>query len=378
MNNKNTKKLVYQILKEEIKEHGIKIDIYVLNKIETIFKIIHTVSKLESKTLNNIIESIKDEIYYNQKSLAGYNYSQKEISVFLDNIKKVKLINEEEYLWTLIRSTYHEYKHVIINEHLNIQIKTIEDFYYIIGLLITPTEDFCLEKHDDMYDEILANLYGVQKAEKYLKENPKYTKTYKKLKNIIEVEKLLHEIHYQNHDIHTFINKLNCDVKEVFDKIDFSNLAPECTIISILYNDDGSFKDLFTLFQDEKWHNLPKEAKLLIISSDAYLEEYDYKNAYKEDLKFILEALSYSYNLENRKKLINRNLRNRLEILSKKIERSNKYHLNIYLETLLILNEKESLNKHKLDKIKLYKEKILNIIDKQQSTPKSKKRDVLN
>ena len=198
----------------------------------------------------------------------------------------------------------------------------------------------------------------MEKAEKFLKENKTYSKIYTKIKSIIDIEKLLHEIYYQNHDIHPFINKINTDVKNSIKVIDFNSLAPECEIIKILYNKDGTFKTIKNLYQTKRWLELPKEAQLLILSSESYLNEFNYQKSTIEELELILEALNHSYNLESKKTIINRQLRIKLELLSRQLNEQINYNINIYLHTLLTLNEKEKLNKQKIEKIKLEIQKI--------------------
>lgn len=370
MNNKSIKKLVYQLLKQEIQEHGIQVEILPTTRFQNFFEIIKEAIQSKKENQESIIETVRYWLAFNKSGRAYYDYSTHRLKVLIDSIRQ-DTQNKEQYVWFLAKYAYHEYKHVIINEFLTPTINTLADFYCIMENLINPTTDYYLDNHDTFYDEILANQYGVEKAEKFLKETPKYKTLYTNFQNTIELEKLLHEIHYQNYDIHPVINEINNIIKASINAIDLSNLEPDCQIIAILYQENGRFKSPEELMKTESWTKLPKEAKMLILSSDAYLADLNYNTITLEELNLIMESLIYKRALESKKILINRQLRNKLEFLSKKINKEEQYNLEIYLKTLLVLNSKEQSAKINLQKLSSQIKKIEDLIQQKANSPKT-------
>lgn len=318
------------------------------------------------------MQDIKDELYFNKSTIAYYDYLNHKLRVLLDIVQKHSY-NKEQYLWLLLKTVYHEYKHAIINEAKTNEIKSLEDFYLNLENITSANEKFYLQNHDNFYEEILANKYGVEKAATLLEQKYSKTKAYKKIKPSIAIEKILQEIYYENHTIDPFLDKINNTIKETVNDVDSYNLEMEYQLISILYNTDGSFKNLKQLSQDTGWQELPNEVQFLILSSESYLNEFDYNDASIEELYTILNALNYSYFVEKAKTYTNNSLRTKLNELNKKLIETDEYNLNVYLETLLVLNRKVKLNKKKLLSIKKHKDEIKKLINKKANPPKIKK-----
>jgi len=373
MNTKEIKTLVYQILKAEIKEHNVDVEILPLTSIENIAEIISTNLKTHPNNIEDLIytlQTIKAELYINKTNDAYYNYASNKLKILIKNRTN---LNELHFTWRLIKNIYHEYKHALLEKLIKKPyIETKEDLIFAIENIIDPTDDYYMTYHDDLYEEILANNYGIKKAEQFLSKNKRYTATYQKLKNIIKIDKILHEIYYRNYDLHLILIKVNKDVKEKIEEINDYPEDKELEIVRILYNKNGKFKSLKELFNTESWNKMSKEAQYLIISSESYLEDIDYKNATQEELYFLLDALSYALTLEYEKPRYNQEFRNKIENISRNLNDEDLEEINLYLDALLVLNTKENSNKIKIEKLQTMINTIIAIIKQKENPHKIK------
>lgn len=373
MKYKQSRELITKLLEQEIKDNGIKVEILPLTKAENILKIIKKGISKQIITTQAIFDEIKSELYANELTSAYYDYESHKLKVLIDTIKKDSL-EKERYLWNLIKTVYHEYKHAIVGQTKTGEIRNKEDLYVTLEDMISPIGDIYLEYHDRFYEEILANQYGIEKADKLFKKRISNTATYKKLRFSIETEKTLHEIYYRNYDVHPFLSVINNTVKKSVHELNLSYLDPKCQIIKVLYNNEGNFKQLSELYQDEDWLKYPKEVQYLIVSSKPYLTDFDFNNATKEELNFILEALNYVEKEEVNRVSMNEFLRLKLDNLSELLDEKDQYSVDFYLTALLTLNKNEKINKEKQEKIKARQEQIKELIHQKDNPPKVKSR----
>lgn len=124
MNNKTSKKLVTTLLKSEIEEHRLNAQILPVTSTENIQEIITSSIKTwlhnPNEKLDKILKDAMIEIRYS-KQATGYS-NQNKMKVLLKNLKKYSK-SKEHYIWNLIHTTYHEYKHVLIYlEELKIKV----------------------------------------------------------------------------------------------------------------------------------------------------------------------------------------------------------------------------------------------------------------
>lgn len=374
MNNKTIKKLVYKILSAEIKEYNIEVEHLTLTPLENVINIILTGFKKNPRNLNEIIivlEDIIDELQLNKINDAYYTNGINRLKVL---IKRAPNISENQYIWSLIINIYHEFKHAIIAKLIKKPyIITKEDLYYALEDVINPLSDFYITYHDDFYEEIMSNNYATKKAELFLKTNKQYNVLYQKLTTTIELEKLFHQIFYRNYNFRLMLNEISKNIKENIKEINLYPNDETLEIVRIMYNENGKFKPLEELSQNNSWNKFSNEAKYLIISSDAYLNDFDYKNATKKELYFILDALSYSLTLEHERPKYNQEFRKKLEELSRNININDIKEGNLYLNTLNILNIKEESNKKEIDKLKNRITTIIALIKQKENTPKKRK-----
>lgn len=379
MDNKEIKKLIYQIANEEIKERSLKVGVLPLTSLENIIDIILTPLKSHPKNLKDLIFILRDTKNYLQanKNLdAYYDFESNELKILIKNHTKQE---EAHFIWNLIKRIYHEYHHVILEKTFKkAYIETKEDVYYSIENLLNPLDEFYLTYHDDLYIEILANNYGFKKAYKFLKENKQYTQIYKKLENTIELDKILREIYHRNYDIQLLLSKINKDIKENIKALNCYLDEKELQIINLLYTKTGRFKSLKELSNTINWNNLDIEARYLIVSSEAYLTDIDYQNLSKEELYFILDALSYSLTIEYERPKYNQEFRTTIESISRKLTDEDIGALNIYLDAILMLNTKEKANQIKIEKLQTMINTITALINKKNNYSNPKKKLLLN
>ena len=363
MNIKEIKKLVYQIVKEEIKEYQVPVEILPLTSIENIVEIILTNLKVylkEKESLIYTLECIKSELYINKTNDAYYNYVSNKLKILIKNNKGT---NDIHFIWKLIKNIYHEYKHAILEKLVKKpSIETVEDLIYSIENIIDPTDDYYRTYHDDFFEEIQANNYGIKKAEQFLKNNKHYQETYQKLKNIIELDKLLHEIYYRNYSFGLILVKVNQDIKDNIRELNTYQDDKHLEIVRTLYDKKGKFKSLKELFQTNNWNLLSQEAQYLIIGSESYLDDFDYQNATKEELYLILDALSYILTLEYEKPKYNQEFRKKLELISRTLTDEDLFVINLYMDALLVLNIKEESNQIRINQIQNMINTIIELI----------------
>ena len=372
MDNKDIKKLVYKILREQIEKYNVDVEILPLTSLENITEIILTNLRNKPNNLEEFltaIYSIKNEISINNTTDAYYNYRSNKLKILIKNKHK---LNEKHFTWRLIKNIYHEYKHAIVEKLIKKPyIETKEALIFAIENLIEPTDEYYITYHDDLYEEILANNYGIKKAEQYLKINKK--ELYESIKTTIELDKILHNIYYTNYDFQLILLKVNKDIKEKIHEINLYPNDKELEIVRTLYNKDGKLKTLTELSNIDNWNILSSYAKYLIISSDAYLNEIDYDNISKEDIYFILDALSYVLTIELERPIYNQKYREEIENISRNLNDKDLATLNLYLDTLLILNAKEKSNQIKIKKLQKNINNIVTILQQRESIYQKKK-----
>lgn len=375
MKYKLSKKIVHKLIDKEAKIMDIKPKIIISDtKIANILYIIN--DEIENKLFDNqmtiadFFSNIIKNIKSSQIQLAEYDILKNSIKILIKNLKKDSE-NKEDYLWKLIMTTYHEYKHAIINTE-NIESREFYDnFNLSICALMINISNYYQEYHDEFYEEIQADKYAVEKAINFLK---KYPKTYQKVYPYSEKERLNIEIRSNNYDVQHFFNKLTKKIKNKFDKTTLFQETYPYTIIPILYNEAGTLKDIKTLSQTIYWNNkIPLEVKYLIVSSKAYLDSLNYNDLTTEELKFLLEALEYTYNLEQNRRLTNEKLKQ--EINAFKNLSFDLLELDLDNEILLLtLEEKELQNNMKIYYLKRQIEKVTILLQKNKNYKKLTKK----
>lgn len=365
MTNSEIKELIYKILTIEMKKQGIKVEIQVTTRLENIFDILKTKITNTKNNKKEILLDIKDELIANKKCYAYYDLPTNKIKILIDAIKKDNY-NEEILIWNIIKISFHEYKHVLIQH----QPQNIESSFYINLENLIDVNDY-FKMHDEIYEEIIADKYAIEKATQIIK--PKYPTTLanKKLELNIKLEKILNSIYYQNYDIQYALDYINILIKDNNDP----NLQ-KVNIIKILYNKDGTLKDINKLLQTNDSSPLPIKILYLIISTDTYLQNINYQKLSIEELKILIEAINYKYEIEYNKSISNEITRNQLEKLSEHVGLTDEHNIDLYIYTCQILNNKELINQSKVEKLYNLKKELTNKLNNHPKTKvKNKQRE---
>lgn len=362
MKYKLSKELVYKIMKQEIINTGIKVEVLPLTKLENLYLTIK-----EDKQKNKKVHpfQIIKKIIKKTDNLGDFNFENNHLKIFLDDLKKDSK-TKEIYLIELLTTTYHEYNHKITWEQAT-DIPNLRNFILLIEQLIIETTELYNAHHDDFYEEIIANIYGIEKSEQFLK---RYPNIFEKLKGYIENDKLNYQINLINYDIEQFINYFSKILQESKEKSSFFKEEYPYNIVGCLYDKDGAFKRITTLMEDKNWNFLEKEVQYSIVASKSYLRSQQLDHLSKEELTFILEAVDYSYQQEINRSIQNQELRIRIQRFNREIKPT----LDYIVDLMPILNKKE---KRFLFKIK-YLEGLHQKIKKQLTSNMKAKSKILS
>lgn len=364
-----SKKIVKTIIQNKDKEMGLSTIILPYTKSESILHVIK--QAVENKKNDNSItvltflREIKKELIEYKNLVGDYDCFKDDIKIFLSEIKKTTP-TKQLYLWELLTTTYHEYSHRLLWQQDQLE-KTLENFTFLLeNLTYEITDIYEKNHHDEFKEEIDANIYSVENATRFLKH---YPHIYKELQGYIENDRLKYQIQLTNHDVEQFLNYITKTIKCTTNKKELFKTGYPYGIIGVLYNEDGSYKELSQLGKEEEWTSLEKEIQYTIIASKSYQSELDYSNLSLEELIFIHESLTFIYEKElikfNQNKILREQIRNfnktvlplleygenHLPLLTKK-ERRNRLKIK-YLENQMNLVESimqsSQINKKKLE-----------------------------
>ena len=350
MKYKLSKKLILQVMKEEIKKTEIAVEILPITKLENLFLVIKE-SKQKNEKLSPLkrLKTIQTSVKETRDSLGDTSFEKNNIKIFLEEIKKDSQ-NEKIYLLELLTTTYHEYNHKTTWEQAT-DIPNLRNFILLIEQLIIETTELYNFHHDDFYEEIIANAYAIEKTEQYLQ---RYPNIFEKLKGYLENDKLNYQIDLINYDIEQFINYFSKTIQSANDKSQFFKEEYPYRIVECLYTKEGRFKTIVSLRDNKDWNALEKEVQYSIVASKSYLQSQKLENLSPEELTFLKEALDYSYQKEVSRSIQNQELRIKVQEFNRKI----KPNLDYAVELLSILNQKEKRCLLKIKYLKIQQAKI--------------------
>lgn len=364
MKYKLSKKIIKKVIIKESQRTNIPVKIIPLTTSEKILYIIK--GEFENKRNDNSIKwldlpkNMLTRIVEFQELMGDYDYTKDIIIIFLSEIEKCSP-SKGLYLLELLETVYHEYNHKLLWSK-NQTEKNLENFILLMeNLSMKITNIYENSKHDAFYEEIIANVYSIEKSNQFLK---KYPHIYKNLKGYLKNDKLKYQIELVNYDLEKFINYVTKIIKNKKEKEFLFQTSYPYKIVGILYNKDRTFKILKTLEKDTEWTSLSMEIKYTVVASKSYLKELNLNTLSQEELNFILESLNYSYqkSLETEEKN---------KILRKQIKTFNKEDLPSldYGEDLLpLLTTKEKRNRLKLKYLELQINKVTLLLEQRQNT----------
>lgn len=287
-----SKKIINKIIEEEAKKTGVRVNVLPITTKQNILKIIKDemiikfndcdVTLLEC--INNIITALSEE----SDIFAITDHRTNTIKIFLDEAYKENIYSLL-FLQEIVIATYHEYNHKL-TWAVSHEEPTFESFILALDQLTKEISNLYDTKHAcDFYEEIVANNYAINKATTFFK---RYKKLYPKLEDFLKAEELFYRRDLISYDPEQFINYIAKVVKH--DKGCFYNVIYNKAFLDILYTRNGSFKDITTLLNSPEFQELIDEIKYTIVASKSYLTNLDYNTLTKEELDFILKALTFS------------------------------------------------------------------------------------
>lgn len=302
---KEMKKIVHQIIEEEEKEWGVKLNIFPFTIIEyytnDIFK--------EKLKLTNSIHYIKAPFIN-----SGINDGKGNAIIFLNSYKSYKKI--EKRLFHLLLTCYHEYRHSIQEEfeyyNYDGALDELECFlrYMIAG-------DYS-NYYNTYSTEIGAHLYAARKAKSYMIKN--YPELYEKHKKEIDDYEEKHIFYYMTYDASDLIDRViqglnnynnNKDNKITFEEIPY--------VLEIFLNYNLKFRTIKEIKKNADNNFLDKKILYAFLSSNSFLENIDLEKLDNEELQLLNEALEYTCTLySNQYRYIEKNKKDTIEYLKSK------------------------------------------------------------
>ena len=203
-------------------------------------------------------------------------------------------------LFQVLKTCYHEIRH-------SIQL-TFDRYSY--ERFLSDIENFFIKcnlgkdykyNHDSYSFEIGANLYGTRMAKEYLMNN--YPLIYEKDKEAIAAIEARYQNDYLIYNPSYAIDRVLPRIRVVIAfgnnelvKHDFiKNISP---VLSIFLNEDGSFKRLSEVMNDERYQELDKRIVYAMFSSLSFLKEVKYISDLSfEEVQIIADAMDYTNEL---------------------------------------------------------------------------------
>ena len=277
------KKIAKEIIASESKKYGIDI-----NARPIVFADIIN-PKLFKGGNYTIDKRSRDLMNYTNLRCGGYNNSEGTAVIYLDRF----LHRNISSIFLLSFICYHEARHSF-QQHFDRYsydrfLYDIEKFYRRCDL----NRDY-QHNHDSYSFEIGANLYGVQMAKEYLKNN--YPDIYEKEHDKIVSAEIEYKNDYQLYNPSYTIDRVMPFLK-VFKSLGINNVSP---VLSIFLNYDGSFKRPSEVMANEKYQELDKRIVYAFFSSLSFMKELsNMQDLLPEEVNIINEAIDYTSNICN-------------------------------------------------------------------------------
>lgn len=324
------KKIVYDIMKSEselyLKQYNEDINVFPVTFVEFYHDLI-------VDNHYKLVDKFK-MAFVPMETSAFYQTSADRIIIFLNQYKNSFQGNAPNF--NFIFMCYHEARHVMqrrfnmysydsfLNE-LDSNIKNCSFNNYMLH-------------HDEFSFEIGANMYGVEKAKKYMMKN--FPSQYELEKENISIKEENYQFNYFTYDscdTVDFAIQIMKDNKYDFRKATFP--------FSIFYNSDLSYKSIDDIMSNDLCQRLDKRCLYAIFSSNSFLEQVDISSLSYEEKSILIESLEYYKNIYF----------NQLKYLDDKLEHhiSNGMPARIYIQRKKILSKYQNMERYleKLNKL---------------------------
>lgn len=287
---KEMKKIAWEIMNSESIKYGINIDIRPITFIDMI-------NPKLFKEGNYTIDKRKNDFKnYTVFNCAGYNDLNGTIVIFLNKLERFSF-DRVNSLFLLTDACYHEIRH---SAQQKFDRYSYARFLFDIEMFFMKLNSYRHYKynHDEYSFEIGANLYGVRMAREYLKNN--YPLIYEKEKKIIDDKEKQFFIDYKLYNAFYFIDKvvpvikntITCLKDDERKKTFLNNISP---ILSIFFEDNGTFKRPSDVIYNDKYQELDKRIWYIMLSSLSFLNDINkFDDLSIEEVNVIYEAIEYA------------------------------------------------------------------------------------
>lgn len=294
----------------------------------------------------------------------GFYDGKGNVVILLKSSGKLKKIDDN--LFEFVMTCYHEARHIAQDK---LSKNSYEFFLAVIEDEVRKRQSdinyYLL--HDDFSYEIGANLYGIEKTKEYLKK--RYPYIYEKEKEKIQVLENKYTFEYltynATYNFDRFYQKIN---KAILNNcIRFENILEKFKPFKIFFNEDGSFKTITEIIQNENTFKIDSRIVSTIISSKSFIETVNLKSLTKEELEFINKHLNYTNSVYNNQLVTMKKYKNQkgidLSNYLKKIKNINiSFIYNLFKRSII----KKTYLKLTKDSREHHKEIVRDYLDKTQ------------
>lgn len=300
------------------------------------------------KSLDFVVKILFEEVRENQlevdikfenskDSLSGCYIETAYSHIITISAPSIKVGTEsiEAYFYNLLFVPLHEFMHRIYRSTAsdNMDFKNTISSLAIAIKTINP--EFYKTKHDDFYEEIIADYYAAFKARQFMNKHPRLIE---KLQDISDYYELSTELRLINYD---FEQMLNYFAKTY--KTSPSFALTDNKLINTFFDENKCYKPLNQIVTSQEFALFDDDSKYSILASKSFLISQDYSKLSKEEIELLIDSVNYSYQAELNRALMNETLKEKLETTTYRRRKTNEIEkLSRVLDP--ILNKKQIRN----------------------------------
>jgi|GEM_PF-4323016 len=325
-------------------------------------------NKRYEKSVDFVLKNLQDEVKNNQlevtvkfetskKSLTGCYIQKEGEHLILIGLPSIKAIAEDKdiYFYNLLFVPAHEYMHRIYRSSFAQTMDFKNTIFWLERALLVTKPEFYQVKHNDFYEEIVADYYGYSKADKFLKKNQNLIKRLRDYSNYHLLDTELRLINYDFEQLLNYFAKIASTLPLA--KLQDNNL------FTTFFDDKGHYRKLEEIINCPEFSLYDDDSKYSILASKSFLTSQDYSKLTKEELNLLLTSINYSYQNEINRSLMNENFKDKIEKMTyENREEAIKTNMEIYTNFIRIftitLNKKQLRNIAKRKYLKQERSKL--------------------
>ena len=241
------KNVIDNIINDLKKLYGVNVDVYLLDKDDSINRGITFLDRL----YNNYEFFISDGAYY-EKEYINNNIRSDYIEIYYKS-------NNNNFWYSLLSCLFHEYYHAIAyNKDRNGIINSENFIYFIEKLLLENFNIFNKVNYNSLFSELQADYFSSNMLYKFILNNDIDID-----KNYVLFVKEMSKKNLFNFNIDSYLDYFT---KKYISKIDLYDVN-NGWLFNFL-NDDGSFRNITQIFNNVKLSN---DTKNMFLSSNSYI-----------------------------------------------------------------------------------------------------------